>query len=220
MRLIQRRPKQIVHRRVHNHESLLAVLLYIQNPRKQRSRLRHDKPPWLQQQLKTLRRLNCRNHSRRILMNFLRRIERPVRVILDSQPAADIDELDRVPVPAQLRNQPDHPPRRGPKRLRGPDLRSDVNADAASLQMFSGPPVDRTRPPDVDAEFVLLHPGRYIRMRIRKHIGIHPQRNPRPLAHFRRPFGQQFQFLFALHIEQKNLRTQRKIHLRRGLANP
>ena len=66
MRLVERRPDQVVHRRIRNHKRLLPVALHLQHPRHQRSRLRHQKPPRLKQQLafETLQRLL---HRRRIL---------------------------------------------------------------------------------------------------------------------------------------------------------
>ena len=93
MRLVERRADQVVHRRVGNDKCLFAVLLHMQHARHQRPGLRHEEPPRLQHQraLETRQRIfDCRG----ILAHLGSRIKTP-RVVIDAQPAARIDGLER-----------------------------------------------------------------------------------------------------------------------------
>ncbi len=61
----------------------------------------------------------------------------------------------------------------------------------------------------VDPEFILFHPSRYIGMRPRVHVGIHPQRNPRPCIQSPGTLIYSFKFLSRLDIEHQDLRPER-----------
>ena len=127
VRLVQRRPNQVVHPGVRNHKGLRAVLLHIQHPRQQSSRLRHQESPRLQQQMRRL--LPQRSLQRaRILRDLLLRPSNYACRVLDPQAAACIHVPDVVSVPPQLSDQPHHPFKRRRKRLDRPNLRSDMHA--------------------------------------------------------------------------------------------
>ena len=95
MRLVERGANEVVHRRIGNHKSLLAVLLHLQHACQQRARLRHEEPSRLEQQsaFKSIQRLLDR---RCIFLHLRRRTGTRVRrgVIIDAETAARIDHLD------------------------------------------------------------------------------------------------------------------------------
>ncbi len=217
VRLVQRRPDQVVHRRIDDHKRLHAVAFHLQHPRQQPACLRHHEASRLQQQVRVQpsRRLVHRGGvvlhlARRIELRLLRRI-----AVVDAQAAARVHVANVVPIFSQLADQPRNPRQCRGKRLNGAYLRADMHAHSGRIQ--PPPPhrlaVDRPRQPDLDAELVLAQAGRNIRMRFRKNIGIHPQREPRAHAQRLRPRRQQRQLSLRLHVEQQDSRLQRRVNL-------
>jgi hypothetical protein len=91
----------------------------------------------------------------------LRRRQERLPFVPDPQAAAQIDVLERAAVVAEFEGQRDERARRPRERLRGGDLRSDVNMDADKPQArhAAARGVDAARVFDRHAEFVGLESG-------------------------------------------------------------
>ena len=127
VRVVKRRPDQIVHRRIDDHEMLVLALLEIDDRSDQRSGIANDRSARLQNHLAA--------EGRRALRDdfgvLLRRGRRVVVVaISNAETAAEIDMLDCVPVGSQGLHKLGEQRERVIERLKIGDLRADMHVDS------------------------------------------------------------------------------------------
>src|SRR5262249_41249226 len=104
-----------------------------------------------------------------------------------AEAAADVEMLDRRAVGGELAREIDERARGVRQRFHARDLRADVRVQADDLDVGegAGPRAQGTHVADRDAELVDLQAGRDVRMRLRVHVGVDADRDPRayvPLA--------------------------------------
>src|SRR5262249_58170900 len=127
-----------------------------------------------------------------------------------TKPAASVDETDMVTVVGKLGNQLCSPFRRQAKRRNVRDLRPDVQADAGHLQVFVPRclPVQFPNGAHRDSKLVLGQSGGDVRVRFRRNVGVHAERDGSWFVELFRALGEQSQFAFAFHIEKQDASAQ------------
>ena len=174
--LVQRRPQEVVHPGVGDHERLAALLLDVEHARQQHARRAGDGAARLDQGAERPARERG-EHGRGV---GFRRHGR----LADPDSSADVECFDRKAGRGQALRQARQVPRGLGERPGLQDLASDVrlNADHADAGKAAGLLEDRARPPDVHAELVLLQARRDVRMRLRVDVRVDPQGHSRRLA--------------------------------------
>ena len=115
--------------------------------------------------------------GRGVLLHLGGGASKTAAVVVDAQPTAGIDGLERNAVAPELPHQLADALHGRAERLRRTNLRADVNADAVGLKpaVAGHALVNPQRLADVDAEFVLAQAGGDVGMRLGKNIGIDAQ---------------------------------------------
>ena len=89
-----------------------------------------------------------------------------------------------------------------------------THADYAQRRLRRRPTIECGRVFQRHAKLVLAHPGGNIRMRLRVHIRVHPQRDGGNLAHGRCDLGEALQLRRRFHIKTANPGSKRRLQLR------
>ena len=135
MRVVERRPDKIVHRRVDDDEMLVLALLQIDDRRDQRAGVADDQSARLQDHLAAERR-RALGDDLGVLLRRGRRIV--VVAIRNAEAAAEIDMLDRMPVGSQRLHELGEQRERVVERLKIGDLRADMHVDAVDARGPAG----------------------------------------------------------------------------------
>src|SRR5215467_6140666 len=122
---VKRRSHQIVHRSIHNYESLPLAPLYVTNVRQQHTRGRNDISSRLQQQMNPQRLHEARNKT---AVFFTRR--HLLVGVPHAEPASKIQITQLDSFTSQLRNVSDNSSEGLAKRLQIRNLGTNVRADA------------------------------------------------------------------------------------------
>src|SRR5262249_44628720 len=96
-----------------------------------------------------------------------------------------------------------------------------MHADSCRLDPFvtRGLTIYRSGSPDIDTELVFAQPRRNIRMCLRKHVRIDPERDTGAPLQLRSALGYKFQLAFAFDIEEQDVRPQSEVDLGSCLAD-
>ena len=185
MRLIERRPDQIVHRGVDDDEILGLAALQIEHARDEDAGIADDQPARLEDQRAAepaRRALDDRGIGVRIGRRLV------VLAIGNAEPAAEIDMLDGVAVGTQRADEFGQQREGVVERLQIGDLAADMHVDAGDLMpgSFGRMRIDLARAADRNAELVLGLAGRDLRVGPGVDVRIDAQRDraraPLPLA--------------------------------------
>ena len=231
--LIQRRPNQVIHRRIHNLENLRLPPLLINHLRQQHPRIAHHEATRLQQNPQS-QIFQQRHHRIRIRLNRQRMtliaLQTPpiltarIQTLLvnNPDPSPDTEELQPI-LGLNLLHQRLHLLHRLHKRPHRRQLRPNVHLQTPNLQIRTLLRYDLIHlfdPIKIDPKLVLTLPRRDLRMRFRIHIRIHPYRHRRLQPHLPRDLINEAQLRLRLRIETVNPFLQSILNLIPRLAHP
>ena len=217
VRLVERRADEVVHGGIHHDELLRRAALAVEDPREQHARLAHDGAAGLerQEQVPALHLGPNRRHERSDLRGKLS------GQVGHAQATAQIERADRDAALAQPLDQRHHLVYGFEDGARIQDLRADVAAHAVHDQarQAAGTLIDGLHLRDADPELVLAQAGDDVGMGLRTDVRIHAHGDARPNAAPRRQRVEERQLGLGLAIEAVYARSQRVLHLARGLAH-
>ena len=141
--------------------------------------------------------------------------------VANAESTADVDVRERNAARRQRVDQRQHFFHRLAIGREFGDLRSDMEVDAAHRDRWkrSGMAIQRRRVFDVDAKFAFAEPGGDVGMRSGIDVGIHTQADRCDTPHPMRDRCQQRKLRSGFDVEAKYVRRERRLHLRRGLAD-
>ena len=140
----------------------------------------------------------------------------------DTEPAAEIEMINRHPRRTQGQGHFAQAAIGALKRLQLGDLRADMQRHAAGVNAghVGGGGEEGGCRGDIDAEFVFLPPGGDFFMGAGVDIGIHAEADRRHPAHFAGDGVEHGQFGETLDVELANPRLQCESHLGGGFGDP
>ena len=215
-RVVQRRPHQVVHRRVDDGEVARRAGLQHTHARQKHAGVPDQAPSRLEQQ-PLAPPAEQREDHRRVIFDRHRRLV----AIADAETAADVDVLERNAFACERIDEREQPSGCLPVRPELGDLRPDVHVDAAhgDRRHARGAAVEQRSVGECDAEFAFLESGRDVRMRERIDVRVYAKAHRRDRAHACRDAGELIELARGFDVEAEDARGERRFHLRLGLAD-
>ena len=217
-RAIHGGPREIVHRRIDDHEGrAIAAALGADHAGQQHARIARDHAARLEHQAHVPILGHPRDHG----AIFGRGGEFLARLVGHTQPAAEIGMGDGAAARAQFSDQRPDLAEGGLERLERRQLAADMDRHAAHIEavFFGQPGIDFRRSVERDAELVLALAGRDFLMRARIDIGIDAQGAGGALAVPRGDGSQLVALFLALDVELADARFEPLQQFGMGLAD-
>ncbi len=217
LRIVERRPEEVVHSGVDDHECLRPRPFPVEHPGEQHGGVSRDHPTGLEDETGSGP-ANGLPHRRGVL----RRTGGRLIGVPDPQPTADIDQLQGKAGGGQLPVELRDLGHRAFERSELGQLRADVAIHAARQHPLhpAAALIELGGLGEGHPELRGLQPRGNVPVGSRIDVGIYPDRERSGPFQPDADRVQSVQLLRAFHVEQKNSRLERHLHLRVGLADP